>query len=149
MPRILCTRGLMRIRNGALRCSIAWPHSAALGCVDAKDVAATECIAGASADSIGACSKRNSLADNACSHQARETGEFHPAAKRSHFHGSVNFAGTVLVEGGTHGTQLTRCSVRSDCEPRSQRAHAPLYRSTRKKPLGSDPKDRGHEALLE
>jgi hypothetical protein len=70
-PRILCTRALMRIRNGALRCSIAWPDSAALGCVDAKDAAATGCIAGASADSTGACWRWNTLADNACSHQAR------------------------------------------------------------------------------
>src|SRR5262249_51122542 len=70
-PRTLCTRALMRIRNGALRSSIAWPDLAALGSVDAKDVAARECIAGASVDSIGAWSKRNSLADNACSHRAR------------------------------------------------------------------------------
>ena len=34
-PRILSTRALMRIRSGALRYSIAWPGSAAVGCMDA------------------------------------------------------------------------------------------------------------------
>src|ERR1700746_315130 len=62
----------MRIRNGALRYSIAWAGSAALGCMDAEDAAATECLTGASADLIGACSKRNGLARNAFSQQARE-----------------------------------------------------------------------------
>ena len=57
----------MRIRNGALRYSIAWPGSAALGCMDAQDAAATECVTGGSADLIAACSKRNDLAGNACS----------------------------------------------------------------------------------
>src|SRR5262249_56300053 len=65
--RTLCTRALMRIRNGALRYSIAWPEWAALGCVAAK--AAAACAAGASADLIGACSKWNSRASNPCSHQ--------------------------------------------------------------------------------
>jgi hypothetical protein len=35
--------------------------------MDAEDAAATECVTGASADLIGACSKRNGLAGNACS----------------------------------------------------------------------------------
>src|SRR5258708_34781180 len=43
----------MRMRNGALRFSIAWPGSAAVGCMDAEDAAATECVTGASADLIG------------------------------------------------------------------------------------------------
>src|SRR5262249_22063307 len=76
--------------------------------------------------------------------------EFHLAAKRSYFHvrllkSTGNWAGK---RGGAHGTWLTRCSVRSDCEPRSQRAYASLCRRRREEPLGSDQEGRQHEALL-
>jgi len=82
----------MRIRNDALRYSIAWPVSAALGCMDAEDAAATECVIGASADLIGACSKRNGPAGNACSQQAREC-----LRRRSHSRPPTTIPDEVIV----------------------------------------------------
>src|SRR6266496_3762945 len=49
--------------------------------------------------------------------------------------------------GGAHGPWLTRCSVRSGCEPRSRGAHASLYRGGRKRPPGSHQERGGHAAL--
>src|SRR5215831_19784190 len=63
MPQIRCTRALTRIRNGALRYSIASPDRTGVGSADAT---AAECTTGVRIAPMGA--RWNTLADNACSH---------------------------------------------------------------------------------
>ena len=111
----------MRIRNGALRYSIAWPGSAALGCMDAEDAAATECVTGASADLIGACSKRNGLAGNACSQQARESAPAvalpAPDNDRRRGHRSKSICRDAL-ERDWRDSDLRRCPLSRRCQAR-------------------------------